>query len=230
MQSLGADPATDSPQPQPAVESRELRSWGGYPYYAANQQEAGFFLAVVHGALKVPVAIARQGEDENGAFVVATAGSTAAGTDAGSWVDTAIAAGDAIIADLASNTDVILRRTRDVKLASDITTASSKAMVMVEPSSGWQLPGAAAAVWLRVVGVVAGIGVVAGLAWYSLKGGGKMTSNARRSGLNNRERELWVMNDEGLYNWWKSSRLSMRNFIRENRAEIDQAILRALGR
>jgi hypothetical protein len=47
--------------------------------------------------------------------------------------------------------------------------------------------------------------------------------------LNDREREMWVQNDEGLYNWWKQSRLSMRAFLRENRAELDAAILRVLN-
>lgn len=34
------------------------------------------------------------------------------------------------------------------------------------------------------------------------------------------------MNDEGLYNWFRSSRLSMRNFIRQNREELDECINR----
>jgi hypothetical protein len=42
--------------------------------------------------------------------------------------------------------------------------------------------------------------------------------------INNSEREMWVMNDEGLYNWWKRSRLSKRKFISEHREEIDAAI------
>ncbi len=42
--------------------------------------------------------------------------------------------------------------------------------------------------------------------------------------MNNTEREQWIDNDEGLYDWWKSSRLSKREFIRQNRAEIDAAI------
>lgn len=42
--------------------------------------------------------------------------------------------------------------------------------------------------------------------------------------MNNTEREQWVNNDEGLYNWWKSTRLPLRQFIRENRDEIDAAI------
>ncbi len=46
--------------------------------------------------------------------------------------------------------------------------------------------------------------------------------------LNNRERQLWIDNDEGLYNWKRRSGLSMRLFIRQNRTEIDAAIHRAL--
>lgn len=42
--------------------------------------------------------------------------------------------------------------------------------------------------------------------------------------MNNTERSQWVDNDEGLYNWWRSSRQSKRAFVRENRDEIDKAI------
>jgi len=48
--------------------------------------------------------------------------------------------------------------------------------------------------------------------------------------MNDKECELWIMNDEGLYNWWKSSRQGIRVFIKENRAEITQCINRALGK
>lgn len=41
---------------------------------------------------------------------------------------------------------------------------------------------------------------------------------------NDEERRQWIENDEGLYNWQRSSRQSMKQFIRENRAEIDAAI------
>lgn len=47
--------------------------------------------------------------------------------------------------------------------------------------------------------------------------------------LNDSEREMWVMNDEGLYRWWKSERCSLRTFIRTNRTELDSCINRALG-
>ncbi len=59
-----------------------------------------------------------------------------------------------------------------------------------------------------------------------------MTMSGRERGewvLNNQEREQWIDNDEGLYNWWRGSRLSKRKFIQENRDEIDNAIRRALG-
>lgn len=42
--------------------------------------------------------------------------------------------------------------------------------------------------------------------------------------LNNKAREQWILNHEGLYNWFKSERKSMSTFIRENRAEIDKVI------
>jgi hypothetical protein len=41
---------------------------------------------------------------------------------------------------------------------------------------------------------------------------------------NDEERRQWILNDEGLYNWQRGSRLSMTRFIRENRKEIDEAI------
>ena len=48
--------------------------------------------------------------------------------------------------------------------------------------------------------------------------------------LNDADRAQWIDNDEGLYSWWKSSRQSKRDFIRENRDELTAAINRALGR
>ena len=42
--------------------------------------------------------------------------------------------------------------------------------------------------------------------------------------MNNPEREQWIDNNEGLYDWWRSSRLSKREFIRQNRSEIDRLI------
>ena len=51
----------------------------------------------------------------------------------------------------------------------------------------------------------------------------------RGNRINDRERELWVMNDEGLYRWYQSERRmkgGIRGFIRRHRAEIDAAIQR----
>ncbi|MFA5759149.1 MAG: hypothetical protein WC942_07335 [Clostridia bacterium] len=42
--------------------------------------------------------------------------------------------------------------------------------------------------------------------------------------MNDKEREMWVMNDEGLYSMWKRSKLSKRNFIKTNRVFIDKVI------
>jgi hypothetical protein len=47
--------------------------------------------------------------------------------------------------------------------------------------------------------------------------------------LTNAERENWINNDEGLYNWKRSSKLSMRKFIAENKEEIDRCINNVLG-
>ena len=42
--------------------------------------------------------------------------------------------------------------------------------------------------------------------------------------MNNRERGLWIDNDEGLYVWWQQSRQPKQEFIKANRTEIDIAI------
>lgn len=42
--------------------------------------------------------------------------------------------------------------------------------------------------------------------------------------MNNEKRCQWIDNDEGLYDWWRSSGLSKRKFIQENRAKIDEVI------
>ena len=51
-----------------------------------------------------------------------------------------------------------------------------------------------------------------------------------RARYNDKERELWVMNDEGLYGLYCLSGLSVRDFIRSNRIKIDKAIDRVLRR
>jgi len=42
--------------------------------------------------------------------------------------------------------------------------------------------------------------------------------------MNNNERELWLLNDEALYNFWKSTRLSKREFLKKYKENIDQYI------
>lgn len=47
--------------------------------------------------------------------------------------------------------------------------------------------------------------------------------------MNDNERELWVLNDEGLCLWFSGCSMSMRRFIREFRVEIDEHIDPALN-
>ena len=47
--------------------------------------------------------------------------------------------------------------------------------------------------------------------------------------MDNRERSLWIDNDEGLYNWWLTSRQSKGKFIKENREELDNYVNRRLN-
>lgn len=42
--------------------------------------------------------------------------------------------------------------------------------------------------------------------------------------MNQSELELWIDNDEGLYLWWKRSKQSKRNFIKENRQELKELL------
>jgi len=48
--------------------------------------------------------------------------------------------------------------------------------------------------------------------------------------MNDKEREDWVNNDEGLYLWHRSSGLPMRAFIRKNREELDRTINAVINR
>lgn len=51
--------------------------------------------------------------------------------------------------------------------------------------------------------------------------------------INDKERELWVQNDEGLYldcrRWRRQNKGGVRGYIRTHRAEIDAVIRAALG-
>jgi hypothetical protein len=46
--------------------------------------------------------------------------------------------------------------------------------------------------------------------------------------INDNDREQWIDNDEGLYNWWRSSRMSKTAFIKENRKELGDIIRKQL--
>ena len=46
--------------------------------------------------------------------------------------------------------------------------------------------------------------------------------------MNNTERELWVLNDETLYNDFKRSHKSMKVYLRFYREEIDEYIKKVL--
>ena len=48
--------------------------------------------------------------------------------------------------------------------------------------------------------------------------------------MDRRERELWVMNDERLYNAMMRSRKGKTRFINDNRSEIDSVINEAINR
>ncbi len=48
--------------------------------------------------------------------------------------------------------------------------------------------------------------------------------------MNNEDRRQWVDNDESLYDWFKSTRLIMAQFVKQNRKVLDEYINHALGR
>lgn len=50
------------------------------------------------------------------------------------------------------------------------------------------------------------------------------TKENPRGSVTTSDIEQWIDNDEGLYNWWKSSRQSKREFIKENREELVRVI------
>lgn len=45
-----------------------------------------------------------------------------------------------------------------------------------------------------------------------------------KSTINDEDRRLWILNDEGLYNWWRDSGLPIHTFIRANRAQLGEII------
>lgn len=52
-----------------------------------------------------------------------------------------------------------------------------------------------------------------------------LTSNQERvTAMSVKDISQWIDNDEGLYCWWKSSKQSKRDFIKDNRAELETCI------
>ncbi len=47
--------------------------------------------------------------------------------------------------------------------------------------------------------------------------------------MNDEERRQWVLNDEGLYNWFMSSGMGLYAFVKSHREEIDDAINQVLN-
>jgi hypothetical protein len=47
--------------------------------------------------------------------------------------------------------------------------------------------------------------------------------------MDDEERRQWVLNDEGLYNWYRSSRMGLYVFIKANRKELTDIINKQLG-
>lgn len=47
--------------------------------------------------------------------------------------------------------------------------------------------------------------------------------------INDEERKMWIMNDEGLYNWWKESGKNINNFVKENRKTLTGIIKNKLN-
>jgi len=48
--------------------------------------------------------------------------------------------------------------------------------------------------------------------------------------MNNTERELWLLNDIALYNLWKSTQLSKREFLKQYRSTIDKYIKETISK
>jgi hypothetical protein len=54
----------------------------------------------------------------------------------------------------------------------------------------------------------------------------KLFSVLRRAyNINNKERELWIDNNEEVYNAWKQSRMTKKDFIKNNKNWLDSIIL-----
>lgn len=101
------------------------------------------------------------------------------------------------------------------------TTASPVAGTLLTPTSTATV-GAAAESWFTTgrIAMVVGGAVALGLAvWLLMR---RRASNPQR--ITVRDIEQWIDNDEGLYRWHRRSGIPKRAFIKQNRAELEQAI------
>ena len=48
--------------------------------------------------------------------------------------------------------------------------------------------------------------------------------------MNDLDRCGWVNNDESLYLWWKTERIGLYRFVRENRRVITEFILKVISK
>jgi hypothetical protein len=51
----------------------------------------------------------------------------------------------------------------------------------------------------------------------------------KRQTLNDNDRSQWIDNDEGLYNWFRSTRMSKKAFVKQYRKEIDEVVNNVRG-
>jgi hypothetical protein len=98
---------------------------------------------------------------------------------------------------------------------------------MLIPADPMPLPKAAFDYKTAGLIALAAVVVLGGMVMWSGQSKGKtqaVAMNARRRGISDAERELWIINDEGFYRWRKATGLSKRDFIRQYRSDIDAAI------
>ncbi len=65
--------------------------------------------------------------------------------------------------------------------------------------------------------------------WIHTQSAASQRKAPKRITINDKDREEHINNDEGLYHMQRRSGLSMRAFIRANRAELDKVINKILG-
>lgn len=105
----------------------------------------------------------------------------------------------------------LLPATTTVPVAGTLPTLTSTAPVGTAAES-WFTPG-------RIAMIAGGVALVGLAVWLLMR---RRASNPQK--ITVRDIEQWIDNDEGLYRWQRRSGLSKRAFIKQNRAELEQAI------